>query len=152
MDSPALQAIASAGRAARKGAPRVLSITGDAARRNALHELIHGLAPDAHVESDADAIDGLMSAWRMPADLVLVDAALPHDVAGALARQLACFAPQATVIVLDASGAARTPDDALHWSDVVPACRRWLAQWQAPDDGDGAGSEALAACSAANAP
>lgn len=124
-------------RAAHKGAPRVLAVTHDAARSGTLRGLVRSLAPDARVESETDAIDALMSAARMPADLVLVDAALPHGTASALARHLAGLVPQATVLLIDTPDAPRVQPATLHWADVAPACRDWFAQWQRAAHSDG---------------
>lgn len=131
--------------AVRKSHPRVLLVTEDAPRRAALLHLLRGLAPDAHLESDADSIDALLSAARMQADLVLVDAALAMGAATALARHLARVAPQATVLVLDTPAAPRDVPGALHWTDLLPACERWLARWRVGDGArPGPGPDALA--------
>lgn len=113
-----------------RATPRVLLVIEDGARRQALRQLLQGLAPECRLVAEADSIDALLSAARMQPDLVIIDGSLSLGAA-ALTRHLAHLAPRAAVLVFDAPAAPRVLPGAMYWTEAPGACARWFDAFHA---------------------
>lgn len=107
-------------------ARRVLLVVAAAARMASLQRSVRRVMPDAHVQTDHDALDALLSAARRRTDLIVLDAELPGGASAALVRHFGRIAPGAALLVFGEAAGAVGCIGSRPWSEVEPAIRRWL--------------------------
>lgn len=110
--------------------PQLLLVVEDGGRRQGLAQMLRGMEPGCRIQAEGDPIDALLSAARVPPDLVVVDGSVARGAA-ALTRQLAHLVPQAEVLVFDTPATPRVPPDALHWMESPAACASWFEAFRA---------------------
>ena len=106
----------------------MLLLVADAARVLQLGGLLRLRWPACRIEEESDPVDALLKAVRMPADLVLVDAALSLGPPGVLARHLGRVAPAVSMMVFAERPGAEERPLVSCWNEAAAQIDRWAGE------------------------